>query len=135
MERFKLASVAAVATAAALAVSVGVAMAVVAPTHPTPTTVTKPAMAQPALTARATVSSVGAWEQFRVYGATRLLAPGTEVTLQQWQGDRWVTLPASMNTTHRSTYNMRVLLGLMGRNDLRMVGGGVVSDPFTVTVY
>ena len=70
-----------------------------------------------------------------MYGATRQLAPGTEVTLQQWQGDRWVTLPASMNTTHRSTYNMRVLLGLKGRNMLRIVGGGIVSAPFTVTVH
>ncbi|MER5461510.1 MULTISPECIES: hypothetical protein [unclassified Streptomyces] len=137
MERFKLASITAGATAAVLAGSVGVAMAVAAPAPPAPmpVPVPEPPMARPVLTARATVSSVGAWEQFRVYGVGWQLAPGTKVTLQQRQGGRWVTLPASMNTTQGSTYKMRVLLGIKGLNELRMIGGGIASDRFTVTVH
>ncbi|AVZ76278.1 hypothetical protein SLUN_32805 [Streptomyces lunaelactis] len=134
MERFKRASVMGIATAAVLAGSVGVAMAVVDPSPPTPPA-SEPVTARPALTARATVGSIGAWQQFRVYGTAEHLAPGTKVTLQQKQGKQWVSLPASMHTTHRSTYRMRVYLGLKGQNKLRMVGGGTTSEHVTVVVH
>ncbi|MFI9587599.1 hypothetical protein ACIHCQ_38655 [Streptomyces sp. NPDC052236] len=134
MERFKRASVAGFATAAVLAVTVGAALAVAAPPPPAPTAAKAPATTRSALTARATVSSVGAWQQFRVYGKAKHLRPGTQVTLQQKQGRHWVTLPASMNTSRKSTYKMRVFLGLKGKNKLRIIGGGTVSDHFTVKV-
>lgn len=139
MERFRRATVAGVATAAVLAGSVGVAVAVVSPTSPARTSATgrdsaRPDPVRPELTATATVSGVQAWEQFRVYGAAKHLSPGTTVTLQQKQGDTWVTLPASMELTHRSTYKMRVHLGLKGQNQLRIVGGGTRSPVFRVAV-
>ncbi|MGI5403895.1 hypothetical protein ACQEVG_31470 [Streptomyces sp. CA-135486] len=139
MERFRRASVAGVATAAVLAGSVGVAVAVVSPT-PARTSATgrqdsaRPDPVRPELTATATVSGVRAWEQFRVYGAARHLSPGTTVALQQKQGNTWVTLPASMELTRRSTYKMRVHLGLKGQNQLRIVGGGTRSPVFQVAI-
>jgi hypothetical protein len=134
MERFKRAWVAGSAAAAVLAATVGAAMAVAAPPPPAPPAAKAPAITQPGLTARANVSSVGAWQQFRVYGKAKHLRPGTRVTLQQKQGRHWVTLPASMNTSYKSTYKLRVFLGLKGKNKLRIVGGGTVSDHFTVKV-
>ncbi|MEU3922432.1 hypothetical protein [Streptomyces sp. NPDC029004] len=137
MERFKRASVTGIATAAVLAGSVGVAMAVVSPAPPATDTgrdSARPAHAGPTLTARATTDGVQAWQEFRVYGKARQLPPGTRVTLQQKQNGRWVTLPASMNLTQRSTYKMRVYLGLKGRNTLRIVGGGIASPPLKVRV-
>lgn len=89
---------------------------------------------RPTLTAKATVGSVRAWQQFRVYGVSHHMRTGTRVTLQQKQGKRWVSLPASVNTTRAATYNMRVKLGLKGRNSLRIAGGGALSPVFTVTV-
>jgi hypothetical protein len=141
MERFRRASVTGIATAVVLAGSVGMAMAMAAPTPPVQTAdgsgssgSERPAAERPELSARVAVSEVPAWHQFRVYGATKLLPPGTKVTLQQKQGTEWVNLPASMNTTHKSTFKMRVLLGIKGYNTLRIVGGGTVSPEFTVTV-
>ncbi|MFI2345993.1 hypothetical protein ACH492_02810 [Streptomyces sp. NPDC019443] len=138
MERFRRASVTGIATAVVLAGSVGMAMPVDAPTPPVQTADgsgnERPAPERPELSARVAVSEVPAWHQFRVYGATKLLPPGTKVTLQQKQGTEWVTLPASMNTTHESTFKMRVLLGIKGYNTLRITGGGTVSPEFTVTV-
>lgn len=90
--------------------------------------------ARPALSAKATADTVSAWQEFRVHGPARQIPAGTRVTLQQKQGSRWVSLPASMNTNHDHTYSLRVLLGLKGENALRIVGGGAVSPVVRVTV-
>ncbi|QEV21454.1 hypothetical protein [Streptomyces alboniger] len=88
----------------------------------------------PTLTAQTSVSSVRAAQEFRVFGASRHLPPGTPVSLQQQQGTRWVDLPASVRTTPQGTYSMRVVLGIEGRNALRVTGGGAVSPVVYVTV-
>ncbi|WP_051819452.1 hypothetical protein [Streptomyces sp. NRRL S-920] len=88
----------------------------------------------PTLTAQTSVSSVRAAQEFRVFGASQHLPPGTPVSLQQQQGTRWVDLPASVRTTPRGTYSMRVVLGIEGRNALRVTGGGAVSPVVYVTV-
>ncbi|MET9800272.1 hypothetical protein [Streptomyces sp. NPDC006368] len=105
-------------TAAVVIGSVGAAAAVASPTPHTP------AVARTAVTdasATTTAKSVRAWEQFRIRGVAKNLRPGSTVTLQQKQGKRWVSLPASMQTTSRSTYSLRVMLGFKGHNKLRMV--------------
>ncbi|MBW5421561.1 hypothetical protein GKQ77_08275 [Streptomyces sp. BG9H] len=89
---------------------------------------------RPTLTAKATVKSIKAWNQFRVHGNSTRLPAGTGVTLQQLQGKRWVSLPARMNTLRNHTYNLRVKLGLKGLNKLRVVGGGAVSNVVHVTI-
>lgn len=122
---------------AALAVLAGPAAAgagAVSPHGPQTPGAAASAAPRPTLTAKATVGSVRAWQQFRVYGVSHHMRTGTRVTLQQKQGKRWVSLPASVNTTRAATYNMRVKLGLKGRNSLRIVGGGAVSPVVTVTV-
>ncbi|MFF0450806.1 hypothetical protein ACFYT4_31245 [Streptomyces sp. NPDC004609] len=145
MERIKRTAVTAITATALLAGSMGVALAAADPA-PAPAPVpAKPSKTTSAgqiagnerpepITARATAQGVRAWQQFRVYGAVEELRPGTRITLQQKQGKRWVTLPASVRTGHDGTYRMRVLLGLRGTNTLRIVGGGTASAPFTVTV-
>ncbi|MGW4031452.1 hypothetical protein ACWEFL_19425 [Streptomyces sp. NPDC004838] len=151
MERIKRTTVTAITTAALLAGSVSVAMAVADPA-PSPHTKTTTARQNSEngtdgkrdkrgqddrrgpITARATSQYVHAWQQFRVYGTAKELRPGTKVSLQQKQGKRWVTLPVSMKTSGKSTYKLRVTLGLKGPNNLRIVGGGQASAPFTVTV-
>ncbi|MFD6415419.1 hypothetical protein [Streptomyces sp. NPDC060194] len=95
--------------------------------------VTAPA-AKPKLTAKASVKSVRAWQQFRVSGSSTNLRAGTRVTLQQLQGKKWKSLPASMNTNRSGAYNLRVQLGIKGVNKLRIVGGGATSNTVTVTV-
>ncbi|MEV7299611.1 hypothetical protein [Streptomyces clavifer] len=123
MDRFRRASAAALLTAVVLAGAVGGATA--SPGVPAP-----PSGASgedlPALSAHATARSAGAWEEFRVHGSARHIRPGTLVTLQQKQGERWVSLPAKM-TTSSSEYSLRVKLGIKGENSLRIVGGGAVS--------
>ncbi|MFJ9041105.1 hypothetical protein ACIRF8_31620 [Streptomyces sp. NPDC102406] len=86
------------------------------------------------LSAKATVKSIGAWQQFRVYGSSTGLPAGTRVTLQQMQKKKWVSLPIHMNTTRSHTYNLRVKLGLKGLNKIRIVGGGAVSNTVQVTI-
>ncbi|MFF8833190.1 hypothetical protein [Streptomyces sp. NPDC015131] len=110
---------AAISAAALVAGSVGTAVAVSSPASAPK----KPAVATGLTTASATVTakSVRAWQQFRIRGVVSGLKPGSKVTLQQKQGKRWATLPASMNTTSRSTYSMRVMLGMKGHNKLRLV--------------
>ncbi|MEW2516780.1 hypothetical protein [Actinacidiphila alni] len=93
-----------------------------------------PAAARPSLTAKASVGSIKAWQQFRVYGSTKNIKAGTRVTLQQLQKKRWVSLPASMNTNRNATYDLRVKLGIKGVNQLRIVGGGATSNVVKVTV-
>ncbi|MGW5860942.1 hypothetical protein ACWFRJ_02045 [Streptomyces sp. NPDC055239] len=89
---------------------------------------------RPTLTAKSTVGSVHAWHDFHIYGVSHHMRAGTRVTLQQKQGKRWVSLPASVYTARSGAYNMRVKLGWKGRNSLRIVGGGAVSPVIYVTV-
>ncbi|MFJ4714514.1 hypothetical protein [Streptomyces sp. NPDC088785] len=89
---------------------------------------------KPTLTAKASVKSIKAWQQFHVSGSSTRMAAGTRVTLQQMQRNKWVSLPIHMNTTRSHTYNLRVKLGLKGLNKIRIVGGGAVSNTVQVTV-
>ncbi|UNO40674.1 hypothetical protein [Streptomyces sp. MST-110588] len=86
------------------------------------------------LTAKASVGTVKAWEQFRVTGTSTGVKAGTKVTLQQKQGAKWVSLPASAPVNKSGAFSLRVKLGIKGVNQLRMAGGGVVSPVFKVTV-
>ncbi|WP_434587566.1 hypothetical protein [Streptomyces sp. A5-4] len=126
INRFKYVSVVGLTAAALLAGPVAGATA-------TPQSATTTAV-RPTLTAKATANRVRVWQQFRIYGASRHLKTGTRVTLQQKQGKRWVALPVSMRTNNKAAYNLRVKLGLKGRNSLRMVGGGAISPTVFVTV-
>lgn len=124
-----------ISAAALIAGSVGTAVAVSSPSSAP----NKPAATGTALTnasATATVKSVRAWQQFRIRGVVKSLRPGSKVILQQKQNRRWVTLPASMNTSSRSTYSMRVMLGMKGHNKLRLVDSRkrVVSPVINVWV-
>ncbi len=102
-----------------------------APARPAPA---KPTPAKAALTAKASATTVKAWEQFRISGTATGIKAGTTVTLQQKQGAKWVSLPASVAVNKSGTYSMRVKLGIKGKNELRVAGGGVVSPVLTVTV-
>ncbi|MDN3293313.1 hypothetical protein QWM81_04460 [Streptomyces ficellus] len=109
-----------ITAAAVVAGSVGTAVAVASPSSAP----RKPAASSPALasaSAKAPMKTVRAWQQFRISGVITNLRPGSKVTLQQKQGKRWTSLPASMRTTNRSTYSMRVMLGMKGHNKLRLV--------------
>ncbi|MFF0739658.1 hypothetical protein ACFYVL_04575 [Streptomyces sp. NPDC004111] len=86
------------------------------------------------ITAKPSVSSVGAWKLFRVTGKTTGLKPGSKVTLQQKQHGKWVSLPATVTTARDGSYSLGVKLGLKGKNDLRTFSGNVVSPVFQVTV-
>ncbi|OON72170.1 hypothetical protein [Streptomyces tsukubensis] len=118
------------ATAAVLVV--GPVAGLAAATPETNTAVAAPA--KPTLTAKATVSKIKAWQQFRIQGASTHMKSGTRVTLQQKQGKVWKSLPASMNTSRTGTYNLRVKIGIKGHNMLRVVGGGAISPVVNVTV-
>ncbi|MER7579710.1 hypothetical protein [Kitasatospora sp. NPDC097691] len=124
---------AAVATLGAL--SLGLAgTAVAAAPVAQPVAVGQPAAAHAAITAKPSVSSVQAWQLFRVTGTTTGLTAGSKVTLQQKQHGTWVTLPASVTTARNGSYSLGVKLGLKGLNELRIVSGGTASAVFTVTV-
>ncbi|MEU7134024.1 hypothetical protein [Streptomyces sp. NPDC046261] len=97
-------------------------------------TATAAAPPKPALTAQASTGVVNAWQEFRVSGKATDIAAGTTVTLQQKQGRKWVSLPASVSVNKSSAYSMRVKLGIKGKNALRVTGGGAVSPEFAVTV-
>ncbi|MET8454209.1 hypothetical protein [Streptomyces sp. NPDC005209] len=113
----------------------GTAMAATPAAHSTSTGVARTAAAARAgITAKPSVSSVRAWEQFRVTGKTVGLKSGSKVTLQQKQHGTWVTLPASTPISRDGSYSLRVKLGLKGKNDLRIVSGTVASPVFNVTV-
>ncbi|MCS0639200.1 hypothetical protein NX801_26870 [Streptomyces sp. LP05-1] len=86
------------------------------------------------LTAKASVNSVKAWEEFRISGTSTGLTAGTQVSVQQKQKSAWVTLPASVAVNKSGAYSLRVKLGIKGKNELRMAGGGVVSPVVTVTI-
>ncbi|GAA0363110.1 hypothetical protein QZH56_26100 [Streptomyces olivoreticuli] len=90
--------------------------------------------ARPALTAQASTSAVNAWQEFKVTGKATAIKPGTHVTLQQKQGAKWVSLPATVAVDNSHAYAMRVKLGIKGKNTLRVTGGQATSPEFTVTV-
>ncbi|MFJ8821000.1 hypothetical protein ACIREE_04380 [Streptomyces sp. NPDC102467] len=126
MHRMKYASAAALSALAVLAGPVAEAAS--------PATAAVQAV-RPSISAKATVGSVRAWQQFRIYGKTQHLRAGTPVTLQQLQGKRYVSLPVHMATNRTGGYNLRVKLGLVGRNSLRIAGGGAVSPVLHVNVH
>lgn len=128
---FRLVSTAALTMALVAGATVA---AVAAPAHAAPASATASVAAKPALTAKASVGSVGAWQEFRVTGKASDITAGTKVILQQKQGAKWVSLPATVAVNKSHTYSMRVKLGIKGKNALRIVGGGAVSPEFTVTV-
>ncbi|MFF8594981.1 hypothetical protein ACF061_26745 [Streptomyces sp. NPDC015220] len=121
--------------AASLALA-GTAMAATpaAPTAPPAVVAHDGAPVKAGITAKASTSSVSAWQLFRVTGRTTGLEPGSKVTLQQKQRGKWVTLPASMSTSRNGSYSLGVKLGLKGRNELRIVSGTTASPVFVVTV-
>ncbi|MEU8925524.1 hypothetical protein AB0D10_32105 [Kitasatospora sp. NPDC048545] len=129
---------AAVTTLAVL--SLGLAGTAVAATPVATTSAAQPAAvvqadaAQAGITAKPSVSSVQAWQLFRVTGTTTGLKAGNTVTLQQKQHGAWVTLPASVHTTRTGSYSLGVKLGLKGLNELRIISGSTASPVFTVTV-
>ncbi|MFJ9455508.1 hypothetical protein ACIRST_10555 [Kitasatospora sp. NPDC101447] len=130
---------AAVATLGALSLGLaGTAMAAAPVAQPAavaqPVAVGQPAAAHAAITAKPSVSSVQAWQLFRVTGTTTGLQAGSKVTLQQKQHGAWVTLPASVTTARNGSYSLGVKLGLKGLNELRIVSGDTASPVFTVTV-
>jgi len=113
----------------------GTAMAATPATHTAAPAAARTAQAAKAsITATPSVSSVPAWQLFRVTGKTTGLKAGSKVTLQQKQGAKWVTLPASTPIARSGSYALRVELGLKGTNDLRMVSGSTLSPVFHVTV-
>ncbi|CAM5652930.1 hypothetical protein [Streptomyces atroolivaceus] len=141
MDRFRRASAAALLTAAVLAGAVGGAVASSGvPAPPSGERAQDPAT-RPALSAHATARDVAAWEEFRIHGSARNIhgsarnvGSGTPVTLQQKQGERWVTLPATMRTADSGEYSLRVKLGMRGDNALRIAGGGAVSPVLRTVV-
>ncbi|MFI2183921.1 hypothetical protein [Streptomyces sioyaensis] len=120
-------------SAAAVALA-GTAAIAATPAAPTATVAQKAAATKASITAKPSVNSVKAWQQFRVTGKTTGLKAGSKVTLQQKQRGKWVTLPASAPVTRTGTYSLGVKLGLKGKNDLRMVSGNTASSVFNVTV-
>lgn len=121
--------------AASLALA-GTAMAATPAAH-TATPVAVPQKTVPAgagITAKPSVSSVRAWQLFRVTGQTTGLKAGSKVTLQQEQHGKWVSLPASTSISRDGSYSLGVKLGLKGKNDLRIVSGATASSAFDVTV-
>ncbi|MBX7547912.1 hypothetical protein [Streptomyces sp. NPDC004232] len=121
--------------AASLALA-GTAMAATPATH-TASAVASAQKAQPAkasITAKPSVSSVRAWQLFRVTGKTTGIKAGGKVTLQQKQHGKWVSLPASAPVLRNGSYSLGVKLGLKGKNDLRIVNGTTASPVFDVTV-
>ncbi|MEV7598924.1 hypothetical protein AB0O91_16225 [Kitasatospora sp. NPDC089797] len=92
------------------------------------------AAARVSITAKPSVTSVRAWQDFHVTGTTTGLKAGSTVTLQQKQHGKWVTLPASVRTARNGSYALRVELGIKGLNELRIVSGSAASPVFTVTV-
>ncbi|WP_406138166.1 hypothetical protein [Streptomyces sp. NBC_01089] len=127
----RIAAVGALA-AATVALAGTAAMADTAPAPSVP--VAQTVAAKAAITAKPSVNSVKAWQLFRVTGTTTGLKAGAKVTLQQKQGSKWVTLPASAPITHSGSYSLGVKLGIKGKNQLRIVSGSTASPVFNVTV-
>ncbi|MFJ3697637.1 hypothetical protein ACIPW9_26600 [Streptomyces sp. NPDC090052] len=126
---------AAVSTLAAATVALaGTAAMADAPTAPSTPVAQTVVAAKASITAKPSVSTVKAWQLFRVTGTTTGLKAGTKVTLQQKQGSKWVTLPASAPVNHNGSYSLGVKLGIKGKNQLRIVSGSTASPVFNVTV-
>ncbi|WP_269854769.1 hypothetical protein [Streptomyces sp. RPT161] len=123
------------AISAASVALAGTAMAATPAAHTAPSAAAHQAVAAKAsITAKPSVSSVHAWQLFRVTGKTTGLKAGSKVTLQQKQQGKWVTLPASAPVSRNGSYSLGVKLGLKGKNDLRIVSGNTASAVFNVTV-
>ncbi|MFE0376611.1 hypothetical protein ACFW1M_13685 [Streptomyces inhibens] len=99
---------------------------------PAPIVATAPAAAS--LTAKASATTVNAWQEFRISGVAKGITAGTKVTVQQKQGVKWVSLPAQSPVNASGSYSVRVKLGLKGVNQLRIGAGSTVSPVVTVTV-
>ncbi|BDM73188.1 hypothetical protein HEK616_66750 [Streptomyces nigrescens] len=97
-----------------------------------PVVATAPAAAS--LTAKASVNSVKAWQEFRISGAAKGITAGTKVTVQQKQGTKWVSLPAQSPVAKSGAYSVRVKLGIKGVNQLRIAAARTVSPVVSVTV-
>jgi asparagine N-glycosylation enzyme membrane subunit Stt3 len=126
---------AAVGVVAVALLAGGSAAAFAAPAHlhsPTPVVATAPAEAS--LTAKASATTVNAWQEFRISGSAKGIKAGTKVTVQQKQGSKWVSLPAQAPVNTTGTYAVRVKLGLKGVNQLRIGAGSTVSPVVGVTV-
>ncbi|MFF1478915.1 hypothetical protein ACFVYD_15285 [Streptomyces sp. NPDC058301] len=91
--------------------------------------------AKAGITAKPSVTSVKAWQLFRVTGTATGLKAGSKMVLQQKQGAKWVSLPAVTPLGSKGTYSLGVKLGLKGKNDLRIVSGSTASPVFNVTVH
>ncbi|WP_433857504.1 hypothetical protein [Streptomyces kronopolitis] len=126
------------ATVGVIAVSLlagGSAAAFAAPQQlHTPAAVVAAAPAAASLTAKASATTVNAWQEFRISGAAKGLKAGTKVTVQQKQGSKWVSLPAQSPVNSKGAYSVRVKLGLKGVNQLRIGAGATVSPVVKVTV-
>ncbi|QHA02599.1 hypothetical protein GQF42_04220 [Streptomyces broussonetiae] len=112
----------------------GSAMAATPAAHATTAVVAHSQAAKPGITAKPSVASVRAWQLFRVTGKATGLKAGSQVTLQQKQHGKWVSLPASTPVHRDGSYSLGVKLGIKGKNDLRIVNGGTASPVFNVTV-
>lgn len=99
---------------------------------PTPVVAAAPAAAN--LTAKASATTVNAWQEFRISGAAKGIKAGTKVTVQQKQGTKWVSLPAQSPVNSKGAYSVRVKLGIKGVNQLRIGAGSTVSPVVKVTV-
>ncbi|WP_369354833.1 hypothetical protein [Streptomyces sp. cg2] len=94
------------------------------------------APAAASLTAKASATTVKAWQQFQISGTA--VGKGTDgdssVTVQQKQGKKWVSLPAKAPINDRGAYSVRVKLGHKGVNQLRIVSESGESPVIKVTV-
>lgn len=100
----------------------------------TPASVVAAAPAAASLTAKASTTTVNAWQEFRISGAAKGIKAGTKVTVQQKQGAKWVSLPAQSPVNSKGAYSVRVKLGIKGVNQLRIGAGSTVSPVVKVTV-
>jgi hypothetical protein len=125
------------ATAAALVVGVGVAMLLPAGTAlaAAPAAVTAPAKtAAPTITATAAVKTVKPWTLFRISGKTANIKAGTTLTVEQLRSGHWAAIAARTTTAKNGTFGLQAELGIKGKNELRLVGDGAVSNTMTVDV-
>ncbi|MEU7591740.1 hypothetical protein AB0B79_01625 [Streptomyces sp. NPDC039022] len=132
--RLAAAGVLSAALVAGTAAAASAAAASAAPASPAAHSVAAKAPQKATLTAKASTTSVKAWQEFRISGTSTGIKAGTKVTVQQKQGAKWVSLPASVTTNKTGAYSLRVKLGIKGVNQLRIAGGGVISPVITVTV-
>ncbi|MEU1624740.1 hypothetical protein ABZ746_05205 [Streptomyces sp. NPDC020096] len=130
----RIAAVGAISAASVALAGTAMAATPAAHTAPSAAVAQKVAAAKSSITAKPSVSSVRAWQLFRVTGKTTGLKAGSNVTLQQKQRGKWVTLPASAPISRSGSYSLGVKLGLKGKNDLRIVNGSTASAVFNVTV-